>query len=984
MLSDQNIILLKNCKTDKELKKVFKKIASIEPEKYFPTKELNELGYMRKECVSCGTFFWTTHINRKVCGDPMCSGGFQVVVDNPSKITLSYTDVWKKIVEILEPRGYVPIKRYPSVARWNPTSEFTIASISAFQPYVIAGEMEPPAKKLIIPQFCLRFNDIENVGLTGSHACGFIMIGQHAFMTPNEWNQGELFIDMHDFISEGVGLSKEEITIHEDSWAGGGSFGCSLEFFSRGVELFNQVYTMFEQTQQGPKELKLKVLDMGLGQERVAWFSQGTPNMYEATFPQVLSKLRKITEIDLDLDLYKNFSRYSAYLNADEVDDMDLAWQRVSDELNIPINTLKSKILPMMGLYSIAEHARTLLFAIHDGKLPSNVGGGYNLRVIYRRAIGFIDRFNWNIDIANICEWHAEELKGMFPELSKNLDEIREILEVEKKKYNNTKKKANKILERILRKGEINTELLIEMYDSNGISPDMVKETAKKYNTNIKIPDNFYNLVLERHDRKEQEHATKKAIELNLEGVPETIPLFYSDYTKTQNKGKVLKIIDNNVILDQSVAYPTSGGQLHDIGMINNQKFDNVFKQGNHVIHLLNEKPKFKESEIVNIEVDKSWRKQLTQHHTATHIVNAAARKILGNHINQAGAKKTLKNSHLDITHYEQLSNHQLKKIEEKANEIVNLAIDLNLKFIPRSDAEREYGMQIYQGGAVPGKKLRIVEIPGIDVEACGGTHLNNTKETGKIRIIKSQKIQDGVVRIVFTAGNASEQIINKKIMIISEIKSLLNVNEEEIIGRVSELLIKWKNIKKSLSSGKVNDNDLILNSTDKFKGDNLTKLSEILGVNYNGLIEKIQKIYYEWENSKNKLKKVEKILNEEHLNNLLSNATDYKGYKFVIGIFEKLSKEDLKNINQNILKIEPNSISILINQIDKGILIMGMMGPEPKEKIDLDLGNVIKKCVENYKGKGGGIKDFGQGFIPKIDLSTEVIITYLNKIIFI
>ncbi|MHA1234078.1 MAG: alanine--tRNA ligase-related protein, partial [Promethearchaeota archaeon] len=158
-------------------------------------------------------------------------------------------------------------------------------------------------------------------------------------------------------------------------------------------------------------------------------------------------------------------------------------------------------------------------------------------------------------------------------------------------------------------------------------------------------------------------------------------------------------------VLDQSVAYPTSGGQLHDIGTINGQKFNSVLKQGNYIIHILSEKPKFKEGEMVKVEVDKKWRLQLSQHHTATHIVNAAARFILGSHINQAGAKKTMKHSNLDITHYEQISREDLLKIEKKANEIVDKAIDMKLFFIPRSEAEQKYGMAIYQGGAVPGKR---------------------------------------------------------------------------------------------------------------------------------------------------------------------------------------------------------------------------------------------------------------------------------------
>jgi len=601
VLSDKEQLELKDAHTDKELKQVFKIIASKNPESYFPTKELKGLGYIRKKCECCGTFFWTTLKDREVCGDPACSGGFQVVVDNPSKIKLSFIGVWEKIVEILEPRGYVPIKRYPCVARWNPTSEFTIASISAFQPYVITGEVEPPAKKLVIPQFCLRFNDIENVGVTGSHCTGFVMIGQHAFVSPEEWDQDQLFMDIHDFIHKGVGLPLEEITIHEDSWAGGGSFGCSLEFFSRGVEMFNQVYTMFEQTLEGPKELKLKVLDMGLGQDRVAWFSQGTPNIYEAIFPYVLSKLRDITKIELELELYDQFSQYSAYLNIDEVDDMDEAWQRVAKELNISVKELRNKIMPMTALYSIAEHARSLLFAINDGKLPSNVGGGYNLRVIFRRAISFIDKFKWDIDMANVCVWHAKELKGIFPEVSEHLDEIREILDVEREKFYATKKKAGKILEKMLKKGEVSTKKLIELYDSNGISPDMVKSTAKKYGMKVNIPDDFYKLVVERHEITEQDHATRKEVELDLEVIPETKSLYYYDYTDTSNEAKVLKIIDKMVVLDKTVTYPTSGGQLHDVGTINGQNFSDAFKQGNYTVHVMDDKPNFTEGDTVKV-----------------------------------------------------------------------------------------------------------------------------------------------------------------------------------------------------------------------------------------------------------------------------------------------------------------------------------------------------------------------------------------------
>jgi alanyl-tRNA synthetase len=978
MLSDKEVEQLKHTRTDKDLKKIFKQIASKNPNTYFPTKELKQLGYIRKQCKNCGVYFWTTLKNRNFCGDPTCAGGFKVTSDNPVKVKLSYVGVWKKIVEILEPRGYKPIKRYPCVARWNPTSEFTIASISAFQPYVITGEVDPPAKKLIIPQFCLRFNDIENVGLTGSHASGFVMIGQHFFGTPEEWNQGELFMDIHDFIHIGVGLPKEEITIHEDSWAGGGSFGCSLEFFSRGVELFNQVYTMFEQTSQGPRELSLKVLDMGLGQERVAWFSQGTPNIYEATFPKVLSKLRALTRIKLDFNLYIEFSKYSAYLNIDEVEDLDEAWQKVGKELNIEVDKLKNIILPMTALYSIAEHARTLLFGINDGKLPSNTGGGYNLRVIFRRAIGFIDEFNWDIDLADVCEWHAEELFELFPEVSEHLKEIREILEVEKVKYYRTKEEALKTLKNVLKKGDITKEMLIELYDSKGINPEMVKKVAFNFGKIVKIPDNFYSLIVESHEKVEQIHATEKKVDLNLKNVPNTKSLYYFDYTKTSNEAKVLKIINKMVIVDQSVAYPTSGGQLHDIGTINGQKFNDVFRQGNHVIHVLEENPIFYEGAQVIISVDKRWRKQLSQHHTATHIVNAAAREVLGSHINQAGAKKTLRSSHLDITHYEQISHATLKIIEEKANDMVNQEINLNLSFMPRSDAEQKYGMGIYQGGAVPGKYIRIVEIPGYDVEACGGTHLNNTGETGKIRILNSQKIQDGVVRLTFTAGEATDEIEKRNQKILNKIQDLLNVKTEQIIPRIEELLKKWKEVNKALKSGKFDKRDLILNSKGIFKGEIIPELAKILNTKEKGVYQKIKKLYEEWNLSKAKLEEISDLLDDSSIKEVIDSAIKLNDYEIVIETVEGVSQKDLKNYSSKVVNQSAEIITIFIDKAKKGIILMGMIGEKGVDEKIFNMGNLLKEISENFDGKGGGGLDFGQGFIRDLSISLNELKTLI------
>jgi len=442
----------------------------------------------------------------------------------------------------------------------------------------------------------------------------------------------------------------------------------------------------------------------------------------------------------------------------------------------------------------------------------------------------------------------------------------------------------------------------------------------------------------------------------------------------------VLKIIDKMVILNQSVAYPTSGGQVHDIGTINGQKFNDTFKQGNFIIHVLDEKPKFKVGDTVRVEVDKYWRTQLSQHHTATHIVNSAARQILGNHINQAGARKTLKNSHLDITHYEQISREQIMEIEKRANEIVDKAIDLNLSFIPRSDAERKYGMTIYQGGAVPGKKLRIVEIPGIDVEACGGTHLNNTSETGYIHITKSQKIQDGTVRLTFTAGEATDKLKEKHKEILNKLKGILSVDRKQLVGRVAELFEKWKNINKALKTGRIDESDLHLTSSEIFEGDVLSEISQFLSIKKDDVPSKIQKLYLEWNEGIRKIQQLKNLFSDDYIKDLVKKAQKFEDYKLILETFDNLPQNDLKNFSVRLMKHSEDLITIFLNKTEKGIMILGMIGSKPAQESEFNIGDFIQESVTHFNGKGGGKKDYGQGVIDNFSID-EVKTYILNKL---
>ena len=731
--------------------------AKVKPEfmknyqKYYPVESLKEMGYSRKICTKCGRGFWSQN-SAEVCGDSLCQGGYNFINQRLTKKQFGYKEAWDEYIKTFKQWNYIPIKRYPVVCRWYEELYFVNAGINDFQPYVVSGEVEQPAPAVLEPQFCLRFNDIDNVGITGAHYTGFIMVGQHTFNTQKRYVyfKKEGIKQMHEFLTRGLGIKPDELTYHEDVWAGGGNYGPSMEFFSRGLELGNQVYMQYEVLPDGSsRELKTKVIDMGAGLERWSWFSQGKPMSYDTVFPKVMDYLYRQTGKP-DEEFMKKFGRYAGLLNIDEIDDIGSAWTKVAKGLDMPLDKLKKKAYGMRALYTLGEHTRTLLVAIHDGALPSNVGGGYNLRTILRRCFEIIDEFKLNVEVEKLLELHIKEFGSWYTEL-KEEGSLYDIIQVERKRYQEGKEKGRKIVEKMIRQGEgISTQKLVELYDSQGISPELIREISPE----IKVPDNFYKLVEELHESSKTTEVEEK-MELPA-GLPET-KLEYYETNNTEFKANVVKIFKDFVILDKTLFFAEGGGQDHDLGILNGFEVVDVKKSGGVVLHKVNTE-KFKEGMEVAGKISTERRLQLTQHHTAAHIVNAAARRVLGPHVWQAGANKTVESARLDITHYKAVNDEELKRIEDTANEIVKKGVRIEKAVMKRNEAEEKYGFRIYQGGAVPGVELRIINIVGIDVEACGGTHLNNTKEAGKIKITSAKRIQDGVVRLEFKAGKAAEE----------------------------------------------------------------------------------------------------------------------------------------------------------------------------------------------------------------------------------
>ncbi len=750
-----------------ELRKHFEK----NWEKYYSLDFFKKEGFIRKKCIKCNKNFWTLDENRNVCGDSACVG-YQFIGKKIEDI--SYIDAWKKISNFFKKNNHEIINRYPVVCRWFPDLYFVVASIVNFYRKQNGNiYFELPYSKLIVPQFCLRFNDLENVGITGRHYTCFVMIGQHSMPSlGGYWKEEATEIDF-TLLTKEFKIPKEEITFIEDVWIGSQAFGYSLEYFVRGLELGNIVFTEFEFFDDSFREMKQKIIDMGAGLERFPWLLSGVASSYLKTFEPQIEYLKKYVEFDFNF--LNEFYKIAGYFDLTEIKKEEFL-EKVKKELNF--ENVEQKIFYHASIFKILDYLRALLFAISDGALPSNVGGGYNLRKICREIFDLFGKYNFNFDIAKILEIFANQLEIFDKTLKENVNLVFDVIENEKKKYNEHKKRAKKILEKILKnKSELSYEEAKLLYESHGITRDIILSLYP----NVKVPEI---LVSEKKvERKEEK-------KVDVSNLPETKILFYDNVFEFE--AKVLRIIDKYVILDKTAFYPTMGGQKHDTGFINGCKVINVFKVGNVIVHEV-EKINFSENQLVKCIVDKERREILTKHHTATHIVLAACRKVLGNHVWQAGAEKDVDKARLDITHYKEISEEEIEKIEENANEIIKQNLNVDCFFIERTEAEKNFGFKIYQGGYVPEKIVRIVKIGNIDIEACSGTHVKNTSEIEIIKIINVKKIADNVYRFEFVAGKKAIEFLKEREKILDEICKFLNCNYENAFEKVKELFNEWK-----------------------------------------------------------------------------------------------------------------------------------------------------------------------------------------------
>jgi alanyl-tRNA synthetase len=625
-----------------------------------------------------------------------------------------------------------------------------------------------------------------------------------------------------------------------------------------------------------------------------------------------------LAKVDLDENTISSLTRAAGIYGASSRASRDAYIEATALETGHDKDAFRSIVHSLEAAFAITDHTKAISFLLAEGVVPSNVGEGYLTRLIIRRAARLARQLGILQELPGIVEGQIKLWGGEFHLLREMRGEILEGLQIEVEKYEETISKGSEAVLRLSKElssqgiRKIPTDQLILLYDSQGLAPEIVQESAEKVGVEVDVPENFLTLVAERHSKPAtslEASSSEPEWEAKLKDLPATRALYYDDAYQTKFQAKIVaRVSENEVVLDQTCFYPEGGGQPADHGELRfgdrKLKVTNVQKIGNTIVHFLDQ-PIDQEIDLVEGEIDWQRRVNLMRHHTGTHALIGAARRVLGEHVWQAGAQKEVESSRLDITHYREITPKERERIERLVNQVILRDLPVQVAWMAREKAEAKYGYRLYQGGAVPGSKIRVVRIQGWDAEACGGTHCKRTGELGVFKIEKAGKLQDGVERIIFSAGEPALKRINQ---------------QSEALARASELL-----------------------KTTPEK-----------------LPESIKAIVAERDSLERELEKVHAKTIEAHVKQLEKKAIALGTVRLVLSKTAKRKGIDIVEVANRLKESNPNMIAVIF-EVSERVQVVAAAGDEAV-KAGVNAGQIVSEASKVLGGGGGGRPFFATG----------------------
>ncbi|MEB3181583.1 MAG: alanine--tRNA ligase [Nostocaceae cyanobacterium] len=744
----------------------------------------------------------------------------------------SGSEIRAKFLDFFSQRGHQVLDS-ASLVPEDPTVLLTIAGMLPFKP-IFLGQRTPEFKRATTSQKCIRTNDIENVGRTKRHHTFFEMLGNFSFGDYFKeqaiawgWELStkvfglppeQLVVSVFQEDDEAFAIWRDQIGVPEkrikrmgeddNFWVSGPTGPCGpcseiyydfhpelgddnidLEDDTRFIEFYNLVFMQYNRDADGNlTPLANKNIDTGMGLERMAQILQKVPNNYETDliFP-IIKTAAEIAGID--------------YASSDE----------------------KTKV----SLKVIGDHVRAVVHMIADEIRASNVGRGYILRRLIRRVvrhgrlIGISGEFTTQVASTAIALSETA-----YPNVRQREPQIKAELQREESRFLQTLERGEKLLDEIIAqvkqqgKTEISGESAFTLYDTYGFPLELTQEVAEEHNLSVDLAG----FQAEMDKQIERAKAAHETIDLTVQGSLDTLAQHihateFLGYKQAAASAKVEVLLVNGkaqeeaeagtqvqIVLDQTPFYAESGGQIGDRGYLSGDgvvvRISDVKKESDFFVHFGRiERGTLRLGDSVTAQIDRACRRRAQANHSATHLLQAALKKIVDDSISQAGSLVDFDRLRFDFNCPRSLTPEEVQQVEEQVNSWIAEAHGAEVSILPIAEAKSKGAVAMF--GEKYGEEVRVIDFPGVSMELCGGTHVSNTAEIGVFKIISEAGISSGVRRIEAVSGPAVLDYLNVREKVVKDLSDRFKVKPEEIPDRITSLQTELKTTQKQLETVK-------------------------------------------------------------------------------------------------------------------------------------------------------------------------------------
>ncbi len=842
-------------------------------------------------------------------------------------------------LRFFESKGHLRLPSFSLIPQNDASLLLINSGMAPMKPF-FTGEVEPPRTRVCTCQKCIRTGDIENIGKTARHGTYFEMLGNFSFgdyfkreaihwswefLTSQEWvglDPQRLYPSIYEEDDEAFEIWNKEIGIPaerifrfgkaDNFWEhGSGPCGpCSEIYYDRGekygcgkpgctvgcecdryMEVWNNVFSQFNNDGEGNyTELKQKNIDTGMGLERLAVVCQDVDSLFDVdTVMNITNRVSAITG--------------AHYGESPKTD---------------------------VSLRIITDHIRSATFMICDGVLPSNEGRGYVLRRLLRRAarhgklLGVDHPF-----LYDVCGAVIKENEGHYPDLREKEAYITRIIQMEEENFAKTIDGGIKIFSEMLAEHKAKGETVFsgadafKLYDTYGFPIDLTAEMVEEQGMTVDT-DAFKALMEEQRVRARK--AREALGDLGWAGIEfgKDVPATrFVGYTDQVTEGKVLAMVAEDefrqeiaagveaiLVLDQTSMYAEMGGQVGDHGAITCG--DSVFtvtdvqknKGGKYLHYGVVTAGEFKPGDVCTVSVDMERRKAVSRAHSTTHLLHAALRKVLGDHVQQAGSLVEPDFLRFDFTHFAPMTAEELTQVEKLVNEFVLEGYGITTEELPIEEAKRRGAMALFSEKY--GDVVRVVTMGDCSVELCGGTHLNDTAKAGPFHILSEFSVASGVRRIEATTGKKTLECMYNNCCTINTVAEALKAKPAEILAKAEQQVAEIRGLKQAVEKLKARE---FLSEADQF----------------------------------------------------LLNAKVIAGLKVVAFSRNGISADDMRKLGDFLRDKAPDVVALMASVNEEKITFLAACGKEAVAR-GVKAGDIIKAIAPICGGKGGGKPDSAMG----------------------